>query len=283
MPDPKQVIVIALLLWGVMPNAHSTENTIFSIVGGAEKFNWSEYNSRGRELLEESGLRYTIGGNYDNLRRLNSGEIFSLGGKLYVGAVDYDGETQTADIQIAGTPVQSTTKYFGVQFDALGGYRFARRLHGLDLLGGAGIDFWLRSIDDSYVSGLGQVYGGDENYYAFFAKLGLGYFHEMGKARHYLQAGVKYPFFVYEYAYPSSSDDITLKPKGKASLFAKYQIELGSAMRNRFGLTVYYDSYRFDQSDAVAKTVNGVPTGLAFVQPESHQNTLGIQLGYYFR
>lgn len=278
MPDPKQVIVMALLLWGVMPNAYSAENATFSIAGGVEKFNWSEYNSRGRELLEESGLRYTIGGNYDNLRRLNSGAVFSLAGKLYAGAVDYDGETQ-----ITATPVQSTTNYLGFQFDALGGYRFARRLHGLDLLGGAGLDFWLRSIDGTYVPGVGQVSGGDEDYYVFFAKLGLGYFHEMGKARHYLQAGIKYPFFVYEKAYSSRSDDLTLKPKGRPSLFAKYQMEFGSAMRNHFGLTFYYDRYRFDQSDIVVETAGGVPTGFVVWQPESHQNTLGVQLAYYFR
>lgn len=278
MPNSKQVIIITLLL-GIIPNAHSVEkNAAFSMAGGVEKFNWREFASNGRELLDESGLRYSFGGNYDNLRRINSGSIFSLAGKVYAGDVDYDGETQLNAI-----PVQSTTTYFGAQFDAMGGYRFAHHLHGLDLLGGAGLDFWLRSIDDAYVPGLGQVSGGDEDYYAFFAKLGLGYFHEMGKARHYLQAGVKYPFFVYEYAYPGGSDDITLKPKGKASLFAKYQIEFGSAMRKRFGLTVYYDSYRFDQSDAVAEKVNGLFTGNAFVQPESHQNTLGVQLGYYFR
>ena len=225
-----------------------------------------------------SNPRLGLGGNYDNLRQLNSNTIFSFGGKFYTGAVDYDGETQLTAI-----PVQSTTNYFGLQFDAWGGHCFARGVHGLDIFGGAGIDFWLRSIDDAYVSGLGQVYGGDENYYAFFAKLGLGYFHEMGKARHYLQAGIKYPFLVYEYAYLLSSDDITLRPKGKPSLFAKYQVELGSARRNRWGLTVYYDSYRFDPSNEVLDTANGVPTGYVILQPESHQDTLGVQLGYYFR
>ncbi len=278
MPNPKQVIIVTLLLLGAVPRAYSAENATFSIAGGVEKFNWREFDSSGRELLEESGLRYTLGGNYDNLRRLNSGAIFSLAGKIYAGAVDYDGETQKTAI-----PVQSTTNYIGAQFDAVGGHRFARRLHGLDLFGGAGLDSWQRSIDDTYVPGLGQVYGGDEDYYALYAKLGLGYFHEMGKARHYMQAGIKHPFFVYEYAYSSGSDDITLKPKGKSSLFAKYQIEFGSAMRSRFGLSIYYDSYRFDQSDAVAETVNGIPTGDAFVQPKSHQNILGIQLAYYFR
>ena len=277
MPNSNQIIAIVLLLVGAVSGARAAEHGTFSMAGGVEKFNWREFDSRSRELLEESGVRYTFSGAYDNLRRINSGGVFSLGGRVYAGAVDYDGETQGTAI-----PVQSTTHYFGAQFDALGGYRFAHHLHGLDLLGGAGLDFWLRSIDDTFVPGLGQVYGGDEDYYAFFAKLGLGYFHEMGGARHYVQTGIKYPFFVYEYAYPLSADDIRLKPKGRLSLFAKYQIEFGSATRNRFGLALYYDSYRFDQSDGVAETVNGALTGRAFVQPESHQNTLGIQLGYYF-
>ena len=278
MPNSNQIIAIVALLFGAVSSVYATENATFSIAGGVEKFNWREFDSLDRELLEESGVRYTFSGNYDNLRRINSGGVFSLGGRLYVGVVDYDGETQGTAI-----PVQSDTDYLGVQFDALGGYRFARHLHGLDLLGGAGVDFWRRSIDDTFVPGLGQVYGGDEDYYAFFAKLGLGYFHEMGKARHYVQTGVKYPFYVYEYAYLLSADDISLEPKGRPSLFAKYQIEFGSSTHNRFGLTIYYDSYRFKQSDAVAETVNGRFTGRAFVQPESRQDTLGIQLGYYFR
>ncbi len=158
MPNSNQIIAIVASLFGAVSSVHAAENATFSMAGGVEKFNWREFDSLGRELLEESGVRYTFSGNYDNLRRINSGGVFSLGARLYVGAVDYDGETQGTAI-----PVQSNTDYLGVQFDALGGYRFARHLHGLDLLGGAGVDFWRRSIDDTFVPGLGQVYGGKED------------------------------------------------------------------------------------------------------------------------
>lgn len=269
-----RVVVWSLL--GFLPQAYADQSPAVSILGGVEQFVWREFAPDKREYLEESGQRYSVALAYDNLRRLNSGPVYSLGGKLYLGAVDYDGETQLTSI-----PVQSTTTYFGAQVDALGGYRFAGRLHGLDLLAGGGLDFWLRSIDDTYVQGLGYVSGADENYYVFNAKLALGYFHEMGQARHYLQAGVKYPFYVYEYAYQAGDDDVTLNPKGRASLFAKYQWEFGSATRNRWGATLYYDSYRFSQSEAERVTINGVPYTVR--QPESRQDVVGLQVGLYFR
>lgn len=270
-----------LVLWpllGFLPAVHADQSPAVSIAGGVEQFRWREFDTDKRELLEESGQRFSVMLAYDNLRRLNSGPVYSLGGKFYLGAVDYDGETQLTSI-----PVQSTTTYFGAQVDALGGYRFAHRLHGLDLLAGGGLDFWLRSIDDTYVQGLGQVSGADEDYYVFNAKLALGYFHEMGGARHYLQAGVKYPFYVYEYAYQAGADDVTLHPKGRASLFARYQWEFGSAARTRWGATLYYDSYRFSQSDVKIDTINGMPTGYIVWQPESHQEVYGLQVGLYFR
>lgn len=85
MPNTKKVIIITLLLLGAMPSAYSAENATFSMSGGVEKFNWREFDSSGRELLEESGLRYTFGGNFDNLRRLDSGGIFSLGVAFLAG------------------------------------------------------------------------------------------------------------------------------------------------------------------------------------------------------
>jgi hypothetical protein len=275
-PKHRSVVVLCSLL-GLLPPAYADQSPALSILGGVEQFRWREIDTDKRELLEESGQRYSVAVNYDNLRRLNSGSVYSVGGKLYLGAVDYDGETQLTSI-----PVQSTTTYFGMQVDALGGYRFASHLHGLDILAGGGLDFWWRSIDDTYVPGLGQVYGGDEVYRALYAKVGLGYFHEMGKARHYVQAGLKYPFYVYEYGYQDYADDLTLNPKGRVSFFAKYQWEFGGTTLSRWGATLYYDSYRFSQSDAEIMTANGVPIAIAW-QPESHQDVYGLQIGLYFR
>lgn len=270
--------ILSSLFLALPPQSRCDQSPALSISGGVENFRWRELDGGGGRLLEESGPRYNVAVNYDNLRRLNSGAVYSVGGKFYVGAVDYDGQTQ-----LTGVPMKSTTHYTGVQLDGLGGYRFARRLRGLDLLGGVGLDFWLRSIDDTYVQGVGYVYGGDEDYFAFNAKLGLGYFQELGRARHYLQAGLKYPFYVYEYGYPVAADDVTLHPKGRASLFAKYQWEFGSTTRDRWGVTLYYDSYRLSASDPVIETANGAPTGYIVWQPESHQDVYGLQASFYFR
>ena len=279
MLNPKYWLYVgAWSLLGFLPQAYADQASTLSILGGVEQFRWREIDTDKRQLLEESGQRYNVAVNFDNLRRLNSGMVYSLGGKLYLGSVDYNGETQLTSI-----PVRSTTSYFGVQFDALGGYRFERHLHGLDLLAGVGVDYWRRSIKDSYVQGLGQVSGANEDYFAFNTRLGLGYFHEMGNARHYLQVGLKYPFYVFEYGYQTGADNVILNPKGRASLFARYQWEFGNAARNRWGVSLYYDSYRFSQSNTVIDTANGVPTGYIIWQPESHQDVYGVQLGFYFR
>jgi hypothetical protein len=272
-----QLAVILLLL--VTGGAQAaTDASRVSVEAGMEQFHWREYGPAHVEWVDEQGERIMVSVNYDNLRRLDSGNVFRVGGKLYLGAVDYDGETQ-----ISGIPVQSTSNYLGMSIEGTGGYRFARRLKGLDLLAGAGLDFWWRSIEDSYVSGLGWVYGGDEDYFVFYARAGLGFFHELGPMSYRIEAGVKYPFFVTEYAYPMGSDDITLNPKGRASLYANYKMEFGPRTRNHIGLTIYYDRYLFKQSDLEPETVGGVATGFAYYQPESHQQTLGVQLGFYFR
>ena len=109
-------------LLGFLPQAYADQSSTFSMHGGVEQFRWREIDTDKRQLLEESGQRYSVAVNFDNLRRLNSGVVYSFGGKLYLGSVDYNGETQLTSI-----PVQSTTSYFGLQFDALGGYRFERR------------------------------------------------------------------------------------------------------------------------------------------------------------
>ncbi len=115
-----------IALWsllGFLPQAYADQGPALSIFGGVEQFRWREFDTDKRELLEESGQRYNVAVNYDNLRRLNSGALYSLGGKLTLGVVDYDGETQLTRI-----PVQSTTTYFGMQVDALGGLSFRESL-----------------------------------------------------------------------------------------------------------------------------------------------------------
>jgi hypothetical protein len=271
----------SIALWtllGLLPQAHADQGSAISMLTGVEQYRWREFDTDKRQLLEESGQRYSVAANYDNLRRLNSGGLYSVGGKFYLGSVDYDGETQLTSI-----PVQSTTTYVGIQVDAVGGYRFASHMQGLDLFAGGGLDFWTRSIDDSYAPGLGPVYGGDEDYYTVFSKIGMGYFHQMGKVSQYLQAGVKYPVYVYEYAYQTNADNLTLHPKGRASFFARYRWEFGNTGRVHWGATLYFDSYRFSQSNLVLDTANGVPTGYVVWQPESHQDVYGLQIGLYFR
>ena len=105
--------IVLCMLSGFLSVAHADQSPAVSVAGGVEQFVWREFATDQRELLEESGQRFSVALAYDNLRRLESGPVYSLGGKLYLGAVDYDGETQ-----LTGIPVQSTTTYFGAQVDA---------------------------------------------------------------------------------------------------------------------------------------------------------------------
>lgn len=263
--------MVLLAVLGISAVTQAADSPQASVQAGVQSFRWSEYGDNGGRLLQEKGARFSIGAAFDNFQRKDSGVLYSVNGKLYLGSVDYDGQTQS------GVPATTDVSYFGLNIEAQGGYRFGRRI-GLDVFGGVGIDDWVRSIADGRATNGTTVYGYDEYYTILYGKAGLGFFQLLDGWRYMLQGGVKMPLYTSEHVDLGSGVD--LEPGLKPSAFANVQFDFGSGRRDRFGVALYYDSYRFSESDPELLTYGG--STYLVVQPRSHMDVYGLRLSYYF-
>ena len=64
------------------------------------------------------------------------------------------------------------------------------------------------------------------------------------------------------------------------NLGADFQFDFGTGRHDRFGFALYYDSYRFSESDPELLT-DGSST-YQVVQPRSDMDVYGLRLSYYF-
>lgn len=267
----KTLIGILFAFFSFTSLAHATEKPQANIQLSVQNFTWREYNSAGAQLLEENGPRFFIGAAFDNFRRQGPGLLYSVSGKIYLGNVDYDGQTQS------GIPATTDVNYFGVNIEALAGHRFGQRI-GVDLFGGLGLDDWARSINDGTTPSGMPVYGYDEYYIIVYGKAGVGFFQLLNGWRYAIQGGVKMPLFTNEYV--NLGDGVTLEPGLRASAFANVQFDFGSGRKNRYGVALYYDSYRFSESDPELLIDGG--SAFLVVQPRSHMDVFGVRVHYYF-
>jgi len=240
---------------------------------GLENFNWSEQDpSQSRELLEEEGPRFAGAITLDNFLKPTEGPVYALEARGYVGEVNYDGETQT------GTPLKTDVNYSGVMGEARVGYRFAPAWaqYGFDVLAGLGGEFWSRDIQDSSISQNNQVVhvdGYEEEYTLAYTKFGFGIadqtFEEwFGR----LEAGLRYPLEVEEQV---EAYNLELSPDPNPGFYASYELSKTIPGGQQVGVTVYYDSYRFDPSPKV-------PLGNRLVwQPESDMDVIGLRFGVF--
>ena len=267
----KPLFAILLCVSGLPTVVQAADRPEASVQFGLQNFSWSEFNNTGAKLLEENGARFTIGAALDNFQHEGSGFLYNVNGKIYLGVVDYDGQTQS------GVPVMTDVTYFGLNIEALGGYRFGRRI-GVDVFGGLGVDDWVRSLADSTAVNGTTAFGYDENYSIVYGKAGVGFFQLLSGWRYLVQAGVKMPLYATEYVNLGSGVD--LEPGLKPSAFANLQFDFGSGRHNRFGVSLYYDSYRFSESDPELLIEGG--SAALVVQPRSQMDVYGLRLSYYF-
>lgn len=269
--NSKTLIGILFPFFGFTSMVYAAEKPQVSIQLSVQSFNWREFDNTGARLLEEKGPRFVVGAAFDNFGRMGPGMLYSVNGKIYLGSVDYDGQTQS------GIPAVTDVNYFGVNIEAQGGYRFGRRI-GVDVFGGLGIDDWVRSIADGTTPSGTAVLGYDEYYAILYGKAGVGFFQLLNGWRYALQGGIKMPLYANEYV--NLGDGVTLEPGLRASAFANLQFDFGSGRNNRYGIAVYYDSYRFSESDPELLTDGG--SAFLVVQPRSQMNVFGVRMHYYF-
>ena len=262
-------ILLASLNLGSVVQA--SDKSQASVQLSTQSFTWREFRNTGQQLLEEKGPRFFVGAAFDNFRRPGPGMLYNVNAKIYLGNVDYDGQTQS------GIPAVTDVSYFGVNIEAQGGYRFGRRI-GVDVIGGLGIDDWKRSIADGSTPSGTRVYGYDEYYLVLYGKAGVGFFHLLNNWRYAIQGGVKLPLFADEYV--NLGNGVNLEPGLRASAFANIQFDFGSARNNRFGVALYYDSYRFSESDPELLIDGG--SAFLVVQPRSDMDVFGVRVNYFF-
>lgn len=238
---------------------------------GVEAFQWEEMDpsQSPQEIVEEDGPRFNATATLDNFMRVGEGPVYELKGRGYYGEVDYDGETQ------AGVPARSEVDYWGGLVEGRLGYRFPIRWAGVsvDGIGGLGGEFWSRDIKDTFDQNGNPVQGVREEYKVFYGRLGVGLAdHHTEEWFGRLEAGLKYPFSVDEEVPTANAD---LSPGGDVSFYAQYEISKAIGGGRRLGLTIFYDSYRFEESPLASSNIGLVR------QPESDLDVVGLRVGLF--
>ncbi len=237
---------------GVAPSAL----TPWKLEVAPEYFYWQEdYN--GVKLLDESGLRYVLGLSYKEPK--DEGWLSAFRTEVYYGSVDYNGQTQD------GTPVKTTTDYYGGLLEGRYGYRWGlSEQQYIDLMGGIGFEGWLRSL---------QGEGGyNEYWYPIYLKAGVEISPE--ETGWIGTLGVKLPVYTTQIVDFGrvGGPNVTLHPGVMPSGYA----EAGYKFTKNLSAVVFFDSYWFSQSPTVQTA------GIEVFQPESKSYQVGVALGWSF-
>lgn len=229
---------------------------------GIEDFRWREFDG-GSRLLEESGVRYSLGVGLESPLSPDALTVIGAEGRLYFGTVDYDGQACNILTSVC-VPATSETDYGGLVAEAWIARRYPRETGGaFEVFGALGIDTWTREIESTAAAS-----GSSEDWTVFYGKVGAGW----RKDNYALRAGVKLPLLVDE----STDLGVDLEPEGRASLFLRFSATVRESARQSWEVSAFYDSYRFAESDHVLVTTN---LGLLEVwQPESRQDVWGLQV-----
>ena len=241
--------------------AAAAAHAAWSVSADLEAFQWKE---DGAPSVTETGPR--LGFSWGYLYERDSGWQWAYRGQFRRGTVDYDGA-----FLFSGQPTAARTRYTGLVNELQGIYRFPNS-RGVELVGGAGFDYWERNILPDQ----------KEDYAVVFARLGLNI--DPRSSRGFFGgAGLKLPLSVAENAHLDElgfDRNETLHPKGNLSGYA----QLGYRFERRLSLIGYYEGYRFGVSNSVTTTSPAFPgTQFVIFQPESKVDSVGLKLQYEFR
>jgi len=243
----------------------------WSVNGDVEHFRWAESTD---PRVSETGPMFGIGGGYRVLRP--EGWQFGWRGRLYGGSVDYNGAFLSTNEPATGTSV-----YTGISNEGRAIYRLPGSASGMEVVSGLIVDYWNRQLSSVQ----------HEQYWIASARLGLNFDRRQSQGW-FGGGGFKYPFWTRQDAHLTEigfNANPHLEPKGSLSLYA----DLGYRFTRHWSLTGYYDSYRFNASDATQRLINPAIEGCTAVapdpaggcrifQPQSRQDSFGLRLQYSF-
>ena len=258
------------LLWQTTALGTQPE-TQRQLTAGVELFHWQEFDPGSPlRLLSEQGMRLALQANWNNVAPANRIGTINVKTRVYSGALNYDGQTQSLlDPTKNGIFVASTSRYNGLDAEL----ESLSPLHGhkdAALLLSLGIDIWRRNIQQSIDAQGNSIEVAVEDYRVLYSRLGLQWQKHGIFGTSQTRIGVKYPLRIDERAI-----DVTLHPGRSLSLFAAYRLNLADNQNTI--VEIYYDSLRLAQSPVVYDQY-----GNPWLQPESRQDSVGIMVGIPF-
>jgi len=239
------------------------------LFAGVEASRWQEFSDGDKRLLSENGPRLALGARWESIPD-NRNVRFNANSRIYFGLLSYDGQTQSIDPNANGVYISSTSRYsgFSTELEML----FDTGSPSLAGLMDIGIDLWRRDINNSSDAKGNDVSGFIEDYQVFYTKLGAQKEIRDTYGRSLLSIGIKYPLKINEHA---SGISPTLHPGSAISLFAAYRIDLVD--HSRTSINIYYEGLRLSASPSVQDQF-----GYFWMQPRSHQDTVGVTIGIPF-
>lgn len=238
---------------------------LFSITPVAELrvFSWKEdLPGTDQQALSETGALFGFGGQarlaFGPARRA----FVDLDLRLYLGSVDYDGQTINAR-----TAIHTTTSYLGFEASPTAGFVFTPgRGFRITPQAGAGLELWSRDLDS------GGARGYVEHYRVFLLQAAArGDYQPSPQAGVHLMLGLKMPVAI--------SEDVDLSRQGvgprvelSPGLSPRLLVEAGTTLYG-VDLSIYFETWTLPQSDPD-------PNGL--LQPRSTRQLVGVRVGYVF-
>jgi hypothetical protein len=229
-----------------------------------ERMEWREFDREGNQLLKESGPRVGLLWEHETRDATWPDGLFRA--LAYLGDVDYDGQTQL------GQPIESTTEYHGAQAEAAMLFPVAiNPSSALIPFAGAGGHTWLRRLDNT--GGFAET-GYDEWWVDLYVQAGLGWRGLLNRGEAFARLGIRYPLFTrveYDLTLPDGTDNASVEPGANINLFAECGYRAGG-----YTLSIYAEDTTYERSD---EEIYGP---VSIYQPESEQQTIGIQFGVVF-
>lgn len=232
----------------------------------ASNFYWDEHMD-GSKLLDETGWIYGLGLTVKDICRESLSfkpDLYrvTFGGnvKYQFGEVDYDGQTQN------GTPARTKVDYSGFTFEANVGGLFKTNASWwfVEPRLSLGYSTWTRDLKSN-----GYAIGYKEYWQNFYSRFGAQFtFLFKSDYRLGLFAGISLPLWVANDADLGGGASIGLLPE---PYHPTPYIDLAFEYK-RFGVGIYYEAFRFGESDLVR-------VGDGYVlQPESYTSKVGLRL-----
>ncbi|HMP73289.1 MAG TPA: hypothetical protein PKE55_08505 [Kiritimatiellia bacterium] len=257
-----RTLILAFLIHPLLAPSASARPEIFPYLS-LMAMEWTEYID-GRTLLTEEGPWFGIG--LDVRTNLDPLFRWDVRSEFHFGRVSYDGFLVDRNFNVE--PYRSHTIYSGVKLETDIAYlALDRDLVQLRPLGGFGLRYWLRMLDE------GRENGYDEYWFTFFMRLGM----ELSVAANetttwYLRGIALIPIYNREQVEGLNflgTDSATLSP-GKRPGFIIESGRRGPI----FDLSLFVEYLQFSKSD--------LDRSGQFFQPESELRLLGFRAAVRF-